>query len=177
MCIRDRLQPFYRSELALQQDMFNVNCGALATLAHVFLGQSQSGDALVNVASIVSYLPTPAQAMYSASKAFISTLSECLWEEQRNRGVYVMGLCPGVTQTGFIARASGGEAVGRPLLAIFIQTAREVVDEALLALEQRKKAIVVTGRINRLLMLLPRVLSRHRLIRLLGRIGDPEGVL
>jgi short-subunit dehydrogenase len=169
--------PFYKSELTLQQNILGVNCGAVVTLAHAFLNQSLAGDALINVGSIVSYLPTPTQPMYSASKAFIAAFSECLWMEHKDRGVYVMGLCPGITQTGFISAATGGEADGEALPAALTQTTGEVVAEALAALKKRKKSIVVTGWINRAMMLMPRFLTRHRLIKVLAVVGDPDRAL
>lgn len=172
------LEPFYQSPLSTQSSILDVNCGALLQLSHHFLAQARSGDALVNLASIVADLPTPAQPVYSASKAFIAAFSECLWEEQRSRGVYVMALCPGVTRTQFIRTATGGESTGDNLPAPLTQTAEEVVDEALRALTKRKKPIVVTGRANRLMVaLLPRVLSRFRLLKTLAVMGDPERAL
>ncbi len=171
------LQPFYESELSRQHHIMNTNCGAVVTLAHAFLQQAHRGDALINLASIVAYLPTPAQPMYSASKAFIAAFSECLWEEQRERGVYVMGLCPGVTQTEFISGATDGESDGQTLPPALIQTTEEVVTQALLALDKRKKAIVVTGWINKLMLQMPRFLTRHRLIKVLAVIGDPDRAL
>jgi len=171
------IEPFYQSDLATQNKIFAVNCSAVVTLAHAFLQQAHSGDALINVASVVAYLPTPAQPMYSASKAFIAALSECLWDEQRARGVFVMGLCPGVTTSEFISTATGGESNGENLPSVLVQTSEQVVTQALQALSQRKKAIVVTGWINRLMLLMPRLLSRHRLIKALSIIGDPEHAL
>ncbi|MCB1690433.1 MAG: SDR family NAD(P)-dependent oxidoreductase [Halioglobus sp.] len=170
-------EPFSQSELALQQNILNVNCAAVVTLAHAFLQQAQRGDALINLASVVSYLPTPAQPMYSASKAFVASLSECLWVEQKERGVYVMGLCPGVTATEFISTASGGAADGSNLPSAVTQSAEEVVAEALVALNKRRKAIVVTGRANRAMLWMPRLLSRHRLISILAVAGDPKRML
>ena len=171
-------EPFYQSELREQQDILSVNCGALLTLAHHFLRQAHSGDALINLASIVSFLPTPAQPVYSASKAFIASFSECLWEEQRSRGIYVMGLCPGITQTEFITAATGGDADGQTLPAALIQSTEQVVTQALVALQKRRQPIVVTGRINRwMVALMPRLLSRFRLLKTLAVMGDPERAL
>jgi uncharacterized protein len=170
-------KPFAESELTLQHNILNVNCTAVVTLAHTFLQRAQRGDALINLASVVSFLPTPAQPMYSASKAFVASLSECLWVEQQPRGVYVMGLCPGVTSTDFINTASGGAADGKNLPGALTQSAEAVVTEALTALKKRRKAIVVTGRANRLMLWLPRILSRHRLIKTLAVAGDPERML
>lgn len=171
------LEPFYHSPLEEQQNILQVNCSAVVTLAHHFLQQAQSGDALINVASVVAYLPTPAQPMYSASKAFVGALSECLWAEQRSRGVYVMGLCPGVTQTDFIHTATRGESDGENLPSALTQTSEAVVGEALIALRRRKKSIVVTGFINRLMLLMPRLLTRHRLIKTMAIVGDPDKAL
>ena len=169
--------PFYETELSQQQHILSVNCASLMKLAHTFLRQSERGDALINLSSIVAYLPTPTQPMYSASKAFIAAFSECLWEEHRERGVYVMGLCPGVTQTEFITNATGGDADGQTLPAALIQTTEQVVNEALRALTARKKAIIVTGWVNRMMMLMPRLLTRHRLLKVLAVIGDPDNAL
>ena len=171
------LAPFSETTLEQQQKILSVNCTALVSLAHAFLAQSRAGDALINLASVVAYMPTPAQPMYSASKAFIATLSECLWEEHRARGVYVMGLCPGIIRTEFIATATGGEADGENMPEFLVQSPRELVAEALRALGQRNKAIVVPGLVNRLSLLTPRFLSRHRLLKILAVIGDPERVL
>lgn len=169
-------EPFYQSELALQKKILNVNCAAVITLAHAFLKQSKDGDALINVASVTAYLPTPAQPMYSASKAFIASLSECLWIEHKDRGVYVMGLCPGLTESEFIHTATGGKSDGQSLAAL-TQATPSMVSEALRALGKRDKAIIITGRINRLMNLMPRFMSRHRLIKLLAVIGDPDKAL
>ena len=169
-------EPFYQSELSLQKKILDVSCGAVVSLAHSFLKQSHAGDALINLSSIVSYLPTPAQPMYSASKAFIASLSECLWVEHKDRGVYVMGLCPGLTESEFISTATGGESDGQSLAAL-TQSTPAMVSEALRALNKRKKAIIITGRINRLMNLIPRFMSRHRLIKFLAVIGDPDKAL
>ena len=170
--------PFYESPLQEQQNILAVNCGAVQTLAHYFLNQAQPGDALVNVASIVGFLPTPAQPVYSASKAFLVAFSECLWQEHRARGVYVMGLCPGITTTDFVSTASGGESDGQTLPAALTQTTEQVVIEALRALDKRRRPIIVTGAANRAMVaLLPRLLSRFRLLQTLAVMGDPEKAL
>lgn len=171
------LEPFYQSSLEQQQNILRVNCSAVVSLAHAFLQNTQTGDALINVASVVTYLPTPAQPMYSASKAFVGALSECLWDEHRSRGVYVMGLCPGVTRTEFIKTATAGESDGENLPSVLIQSSEAVVAEALIALHKRKKSIVVTGWVNRIMLLLPRLLTRHRLIKTMSVIGDPDNAL
>ena len=97
------------AELPLEKHltMLHVNVTALVTLSHVFLNQAQSGDALINVSSSLAFLPMPSLGLYAASKALVTSFSESLWYQQKSRGVYVMGLCPGVTATNFSKRSGG----------------------------------------------------------------------
>ncbi len=99
-------------------------------------------------------------------------------DEQRKRGVYVMALCPGVTRTEFISTATGGESDGESLPPVLVQTADEVVAEAMAALAKRKKPMIVTGLPNRLMVaLMPRVLTRFALLKTMAVVGDPERAL
>ena len=52
-----------------------------------------------------------------------------------------------------------------------------MVSEALRALNKRKKAIIITGRVNWLMSLMPRFMSRHRLIKVLAVIANPDKAL
>ena len=60
---------------------------------------------ILNVASIASFMAGPGMAVYYASKAFVSAFSRALSEELKGSGVTVSVLHPGVTKTGFQARA------------------------------------------------------------------------
>jgi hypothetical protein len=56
---------------------------------------------LLNVSSMASMQPAPKLAVYAATKAFVTNLSESLHEEVRGTGVHVTALCPGLTKTEF----------------------------------------------------------------------------
>jgi uncharacterized protein len=56
---------------------------------------------LLNVSSMVSFQPAPKLAVYAATKAYVTSLSESLHEEVRGTGVKVTALCPGLTRTEF----------------------------------------------------------------------------
>ncbi len=60
---------------------------------------------ILNVASVASFMPGPGMAVYYASKHFVSAFSRALTEELKGSGVTVSVLHPGVTRTGFHARA------------------------------------------------------------------------
>ncbi len=62
---------------------------------------------ILNVSSVVSFQPGPGLAVYAATKAYVTSLSEALHEELRPAGVKVTNLCPGLTRTEFQSVSSG----------------------------------------------------------------------
>ena len=63
--------------------------------------RERKSGAIINVASTAGFQPVPFMATYAATKAFVLSFSEALWEENRPYGIKVMALCPGVTDTNF----------------------------------------------------------------------------
>ena len=148
---------------ATLRGVLHVNVEAVAQLAHAYLRGAKKGDALVNTASVEGLIPFPGQAAYAASKAFVTSLSESLWYEQRARGVYVMGLCPGMTRTPMIA-----DPVFASVPKAMVGTPARVVATALRALRRRKQPIVIPGFVNRAWVFSMRLLSRRAQVRLSG---------
>jgi short-subunit dehydrogenase len=124
------------------QRMLHLNCLTLTRLSHAYLKSARPGDALINVSSIGSFIPMPYSAHYAATKAFVTSLSESLWAESRSRGIYVMCLCPGPTDTLFHT-TSGGSPDRFPKWSS--QTPDQVVDTALRALRRRRSPVVLSG--------------------------------
>jgi short-subunit dehydrogenase len=107
-------------------------------------------------------------AVYGATKAFVLSFSQALWEENRKRGIEVLALCPGSTDTPFFEVVGAQEAsVGRRA------TPEAVVHVALKAL-QRKQSVVIEGRMNNLLAILPRLLPRQMAVGIVGRMVKPR---
>ncbi|MBC7690695.1 MAG: SDR family NAD(P)-dependent oxidoreductase [Methylotenera sp.] len=158
--------PFPGTELSHFQKMTSLNCDALVALSHAFLKNSVRGDALINVASVLSFLPMPANALYAATKAFVNSFSESLWYQQKERGVYVMNLCPGATRTNFHTRSGGDDSEVPDFVS---QTPEEVVDCAFKALVKRSRPTVISGWKNRLMIALSRVLPRKLLVSIMGK--------
>jgi short-subunit dehydrogenase len=87
--------------------MIDLNVRALVELTHLFwprILKNKRGGVL-NVASTAAFQPGPFFAVYSATKAFVLSFSEALWEEARGTGVHVSCLCPGATESAFHKRA------------------------------------------------------------------------
>ena len=157
-----------------------VNClgPALAVrhFARDMRGRRRGGVVLMS--SLSGFQGAPLIAQYGATKAYNLVLAEGLWDEWRDDGIDVLGVCPGATLTpGYLAaRPAGAGWKGPPEMS-----ADAVVAEALAALGRRP--FVIPGRTNRVgAFLLGRVLSRTRAIRIMGRVAlrlraarDPVG--
>lgn len=149
------------------EDVMAVNMNALVRLSHAFLKNARAGDALINVSSVVSRLPYPGGAIYSGTKGFVSNFTESLWYEYKDRGVYVMALLPGVTETNFHAVATRGKT---PKSERRSYPPEVVVKDALAALKTRKAPVVISGPLYRpLTFIITKFLSRRKLIEIMGK--------
>ena len=89
-----------------QLEMIDLNVRALVDLTLRFAPDLiATKGRILNVASVVAFLPGPGMAIYYASKAFVLSFSEAMSEELKSSGVTVTALCPGLTPTGFQTRA------------------------------------------------------------------------
>jgi uncharacterized protein len=105
-----------------QLGIVDVNIRALSALTLAFLPdmKKRGRGGILNVSSVSAFGPGPGLAFYYASKAFVLSLSEALWQELRGTGVTVTVLCPGPVETAFFARATGGAR--KPLLFRLLPT-------------------------------------------------------
>ena len=80
-----------------------LNVSALTLISRAALGVMVPAGRgyLLNVSSAAGFQPAPKLAVYAATKAFVTSLSESLHEEVRGTGVHVTALCPGLTRTEF----------------------------------------------------------------------------
>lgn len=94
-----------------QLAMTDLNIRALTDLARRFLPDmlARKRGGIINVASTAAFQPGPGMAVYFATKAYVLSLSEALWEETRPAGVTVTALCPGATATEFFAQTGDFE--------------------------------------------------------------------
>ncbi len=129
------------------QAMLDTNIRALTRLTHFLLPRliRAHRGTILNVSSISAFMPVPMTAVYAATKAYVSSLTEALRAELRGTGVTVTALCPGPITTEFFARAERpGAPSDVPMPAIFKITAAEAAREGLKA-AGRKRARVISG--------------------------------
>ena len=141
---------FESSEWNKVRSILDVNISALTHLIHLLLPSMMLGGraAILNVSSVAGFIPLPNTAVYSASKAYVTSLSEALAIELRPRGITVTALCPGPISTEFHAVATRPGIEEGPSHAermpAFVVTPEEAVRTALVAVS-RGRARVVPG--------------------------------
>ena len=157
---------FTTIDLARQLNMIDLNIKAVVDLTYRFLApmRERKQGAIINVASTAGFQPVPFMVTYAATKALVLSFSEALWEENRSYGVTIMALCPGATDTNFFEAARGRKPPGR-----IAQTPEEVVDTALRGLA-RRKASVISGLSNLLMVQAERLTPRSLVVRVAGRM-------
>jgi NAD(P)-dependent dehydrogenase (short-subunit alcohol dehydrogenase family)/pimeloyl-ACP methyl ester carboxylesterase len=85
------------------QRIVDVNLLGVVRGCRVFgaqMAERGEGGHLVNIASAASFAPTAMLPAYSATKAAVRMLSECLRAELAASGIGVTAICPGFTNTG-----------------------------------------------------------------------------
>ena len=156
---------FARLDRAQELEMIDLNVKSLVDLTYRFLGpmRERRQGAIINVASTAGFQAVPFMATYAATKAFVLSFSQALWEENRSHGIQVLALCPGVTDTNFFTASK----IDRPPMRT-VQTPEEVVDAALRGLA-RRKSFVISGWTNWLTTEAERFVPRSLVTRFVGK--------
>jgi len=156
---------FARLDLQNELKIVVVNVRTVVELTHRFLRpmRERKQGTIINVASTAGFQPVPFMATYAATKAFVLSFSEALWEENRTHGVHVMALCPGVTETNFFEASQ----MERPPIRT-VQSPEDVVEAALRGLA-RHKSSVISGWTNLLMVETERLVPRSLVIKLAGK--------
>lgn len=99
---------FHEREWETDLAMINLNIVALTSLTRFFLQDfvNLNKGKILNVSSTAAFMPGPLQAIYYASKAFVTYFSNALAEELHDTNITVTALMPGATETKF-AEVSG----------------------------------------------------------------------
>ena len=121
--------------------MIELNISALVAITHCYLKKMRErgkGGTIINVSSAASFQPIPFMATYAATKAFVSSFSEAIAEENRPFGIQVLALCPGSTKTNFFAASN----IDRPIQVKGQQTVEDVIETAMRAVAGGRTKVV-----------------------------------
>ena len=96
---------FHERELAAEQAMMQVNMVSLTNLTHLYLQGmvARRQGKILNVSSTASFAPGPLQAVYYASKAYVTSFTQAIADEVAEFNITATALCPGAVATGFVA--------------------------------------------------------------------------
>jgi short-subunit dehydrogenase len=136
--------PFATSDPIRNEQMTQVNVVALTLLTRHLLRRmiAKHRGGILNVSSSAGFLPIPGDAVYAATKAYVTSFSEALRAELRGTGVSVCALCPGPVHTEFqeVAKRQGTQ----PNLGskFFCVPLKQVVRDALAALESDRPLVI-----------------------------------
>lgn len=152
-------------------EMIQLNIAAVTELTYSFLpGMLERGHGgVINVSSLAAFQPVAYMPTYSAGKAYVLHFSEALWAECRERGVTVLALCPGTTETEFfdVAGVTGWLKKHKG------HSSDYVVRKSLRALEKGRQCCV-PGFTNKLISLSVRLARRKMVVRQSMRFFRPR---
>ncbi|MCF4123377.1 SDR family oxidoreductase [Antribacter sp. KLBMP9083] len=150
------------------QSMIALNISSLVDLSRAYIDPLTSAGTgfLINVASLLGFQPTPYMSVYGATKAFVLSFTESLWEESRGTGLRVLAVNPGAMQTEFFDAAGSQTADYGARRA----TPESVVKTTLDTLGRRSAppSVITNGRP---LALVSRLLPRRQVVQLMGRLA------
>jgi short-subunit dehydrogenase len=104
---------------------------------------------IINVSSSGAILPSPKTAVYSGTKAYLRTFTECLHYELEGTGVQVQVVCPGLTRTDMHARIGITDEYTNDWGPFQWMSPQEVVACSLRCLA-KKKVLCIPGRMTKI---------------------------
>jgi len=155
---------FVEMPLKKDEEMIAVNITALVGLTKLFgmdmvtMGKGR----IMNVASLLSFLPFPYYSIYSATKCFVLAFTETVAAELQGTGVTVTALCPGTVETSFhtdAMRKTNAMNANKPMSS-------EIVAQAGVQLFLNGKGKKIVGFMNWFLSNLPRVTPDNLMMKI-----------
>jgi len=156
--------------------MVQLDITSLSDLCHLAIPDmiSKGGGGIINAGSTASFVPVPYSAVYGASKACVLMFSESIRYEYTDKNINVMAPCPGATKSNFsqVASANSSEELKKLNAKIAEdagsgETSEEVAIEGLDVFLQNK-SYVLTGKSNKKMAIVPRFLSREKMLKMTG---------
>ena len=98
---------FEKSDIQKDENIIRLNVLTLMRMNRLFIPylKGNGGGTIVNIASTLAFAPTAGEAVYAASKAFVLSFGQALYEETKKSNVSVLTICPVVTSTDFFKSA------------------------------------------------------------------------
>jgi uncharacterized protein len=142
--------PFINSEWERVNSLLQVNINALTYLTFRVLPilKKTGQGVILNVSSIASFLPLPNNAVYAATKAYVTSFSEAVRAELRSSNISVTVLCPGPVSTEYLEHATRTGDHSSHTAPFLVVPVEEVVRDALQAAANDRARVVPGGLVN-----------------------------
>jgi hypothetical protein len=157
---------FDETDIERETAMIDLNVTAVTKLMKLFARPmvERGEGAILNTASMVAIAPTPTQSVYSATKAYVLSLSESVGHELESEGITVTALCPGPVDTEFF---DDGDFEESAVTDGPMNDPASVAQAGYDGLKNGKRVVVPATKMKALRQL-TRVLSRRKVVSLAG---------
>ena len=162
---------FDASSWQKQAQMIELNIKALTHLCHLFVtdwADNKQPGRILNISSTGAFQPGAGMSVYFASKAYVSSFSQALHYELKQKGISVTTLYPGPTRSAF-ANVAAVDATSNLFRQDRLPTADNVARLGYRAM-MKGRMNVIHGRGNRLLAFFTRLLPRKTVVAVTARI-------
>jgi short-subunit dehydrogenase len=161
---------FVEMPLKKDEEMIAVNITSLVGLTKLFgADMVKAGKGrIMNVASLLSFLPFPYYSVYSATKSFVLAFTETISEELDNTGVVVTALCPGPVETPFntdLMRKTNAMSANKPMPV-------NIVAKAGVELFLNGKGKKIVGFMNWFISNLPRITPDKMMMKIKKKLAS-----
>ena len=158
---------FLESDKKNYEEMLNLNIYSLTRLTHLFLKDmvSRKSGGIINISSLASFQPMPYFAVYAATKSYVTSFTIALYEEYRQQGINILGVCPGYTKTNFNKRAQ----MSTQTIPGYMMSSEAVVEQSLKAFKN-KKYILINGKINSFVKFITSILPQKLALKITKNI-------
>ncbi|AXK51373.1 SDR family NAD(P)-dependent oxidoreductase [Spiroplasma alleghenense] len=170
---RGVLGDFDKADLEQELNMIDLNIKSLHILTKLFTQRFSENEIgrIINIASVVAFLPGPGFASYYASKAYVQSLGSAINHELKTKKSKsrVITICPGPLKTGFTQR-SRNELENK---TEFTSQSKDVTNFVNISLKKALKAkrrnyFIIGFRnrfLNKLMMFIPKSWSMNAVYR------------
>jgi short-subunit dehydrogenase len=155
---------FHKTDWEQEMRMIQLNLVTLSELTKRFVGGmvARGGGKILNVGSNGSFAPSPLNAVYSATKAYVLSFFEAIAEELDSTGVTVTAFLPGATRTELQKR---GQMDDVRLMRVGVMDPVTVAEQAYSALMAGKR-VALPGLLTQLQFFAVRFLPRVAVVKM-----------
>lgn len=155
----------YDMDIASQTGMVDLNCKGLTGVTSACLKHMQKGSQILNVCSIASFAPNAGLNVYSATKAYVMSLTKGLNYELKSKGINCCCVCPGPMNTEFLSVANIAPGTSKTFDTLPYSDPSKVAKKALIA-SKNGRCVYTYGAFYKFFRFIAKVLPHSLVMKL-----------